>query len=49
MKVEYWIKTDGKWKQVTSEKYWSFDGEKELRAVTWRLALLQKYLQPFRW
>lgn len=49
MKVEYWIKVEKTWKQVSSEEYWGFDGEKEVRPVTWRCALLQKYLQSFRW
>lgn len=49
MKVLYYIKTEEGWKQVTSEEYWKFDGEKQMRAVTWRLAMVARYLVPLRW
>lgn len=48
MKVEYWI-YDGKWKRVDEKTYDSFNGEKEQRASTWRLALVQSLLQKYRY
>lgn len=48
MKVEYWINDDG-WKQVDRVTYMEFSGQKEHRASTWRLMLVQAMLQKYRY
>ncbi len=49
MKVEYWIKDEGKWRQVDRDEYFSFNGEREQRPSTWRLMLAQAILQKYRY
>ena len=49
MKMEYWIKDGGVWRQVTREDYLVFKGEKEQRPSTWRTMLLQSLLQKYRY
>ena len=49
MQIEYWIKDEGKWKQVDTDTYHAFAGEKEIRPATWRLMLMQSLLQKYRY
>ncbi len=48
MKIEYWINHNG-WKQVDTNTYHAFAGEKEIRPDTWRLMLMQSLLQKYRY
>ena len=49
MQIEYWIKDEGKWRQVDQDTYFSFEGEREQRPSTWRLILVQSLLQKYRY
>lgn len=49
MKVLYYIKTKDGWKQVTSDEYWKFDGEKQMRPEMWHLTMMIPYLVSLRW
>lgn len=48
MKIEYWIRQN-KWIQVSSEIYYAFSGEKEIRPSTWRYLICQSLLQKYRY
>lgn len=49
MKLHYFIKENGEWHQVDWATYHDFDGEKEARAPTYGLMLVQRYLESLRW
>lgn len=49
MKLFYYIKDAGEWKQASYDEYQAFDGQKEIRSPTWGLMLLDKLLRPYRW
>jgi len=49
MKVLYFIKLNDEWRQVSHEEYDAFDGEKEQRASTWGLEILNAILLPYRY